>query len=139
MANPLSMLFSELLSQQQRIYLGGSNNTENKEQLSIFYLSSQLQLDTKLGFGNIGISIARASQLITVFPYETQGPRRDSGSDGARGPEKEKNIPVANNLLDVNLFHSRFLFISNRVQFSGFIKIEPQYCTSHDVLPFPKI
>ena len=40
MVNPLSMLFSELLSQQQKIYLGGSNNTENKEQLSIFHLSS---------------------------------------------------------------------------------------------------
>ena len=92
-----------------------------------------------MGFGNIGISIARASQLITGFPYETQGPRQDSGSDGARGAEKEKNIQVANKLLDVNLLHSMFLFISNRVQFSGFIKIEPQYCTSHDALPFPKI
>ena len=75
MANPLSMSFSELLSQQQKIYLGGSNNAENKEQLSIFYLSSWLQLDTKLGFGNIGKSIAIASQLITDFHTKHKAPR----------------------------------------------------------------
>ena len=92
MANPLSMLFSELLSQQQKIYLGGSNNAENKEQLSIFYLSSQLQLDTKLGFGNIEISIARASQLITVFPYEIKAPDEILGVTGQGDLKKKKTF-----------------------------------------------
>ena len=74
MANPLSILYSELLSQQRTIYLGGSNNTLNKEQLSSFYLSSQLQLARNVGQENIGISIVRANQIKTVFPYNIQTP-----------------------------------------------------------------
>ena len=40
MANLFNMLYSELLSQQRTIYLRDSNNSQNKEQLSSFYISS---------------------------------------------------------------------------------------------------
>ena len=73
MANPVNMLYLELLSQQRAIYLTISNNTLNKKQLlSSFYLSSQLHLARNVGQGEIGISIARASQIKTVFPYNIQ-------------------------------------------------------------------
>ena len=50
-----------------------------QRQLSSFYLSSQLQLERSVGQGEIGISIARTSQIITVFPCNIQAPDKILG------------------------------------------------------------
>ena len=61
-----------------------SNNTENKKQFSSFYLSSQRQLARNVGYGEIRISIAWASQIITVFPYNIQAPYKILGVPGLK-------------------------------------------------------